>query len=134
MARWLRPTLAAGTLTAAEVDILMVAERRGPARMSELATFCGINPTMLSRMVPRLLQLGLLSRQVDSGDKRAYRVEATAKGSDLLERVRSEREDILSQLLDHLDDADRRSLAAATPVLEKLAEQLREQAGGGTGR
>ena len=39
MSRWLRPTAAAGTLTATEVDILIVAEKRGPARMSDLAFF-----------------------------------------------------------------------------------------------
>jgi DNA-binding MarR family transcriptional regulator len=135
MSRWLRPTAAAGTLTATEVDMLIVAEKRGPARMSDLAIFCGVNPTMLSRMVPRLEEAGLLGRQLDPADKRACLVEATPKARQLLERVRSEREDVLSRLLDDLDHEERRSIAAATPVLEKLAERLREQTStGGTRR
>lgn len=129
MARWLRPTAAAASLTATEVDMLMVAERRGPARMSEFAAFCGLNPTMLSRMVPRLEEAGLLARHADPEDKRACLIKATPRARKLLERVRSERTDLLSSLLDELDETERRAVAAATPVLEKLAERLRDAGG-----
>jgi len=132
LARWLRPTAAAGQLSAAEVDMLMVAEKRGPARMSDLASFCGLNPTMLSRMVPRLEASGLLRREPEPGDKRVSRVEATPAARELLERVRSERDDALSKLLDELGDDERASIAAATPVLEKLADRMREQSGHGS--
>lgn len=125
MSRWLRPTEAAGTLNATEIDMLVVAEKHGPARMSDFAHFCGLNPTMLSRLVPRLEEAGLLVRRPDPADKRACLIEATAGASSLLERVRSERDDILSRLLDDLDENERQAVATATPVLEKLAERLR---------
>ncbi len=127
MARWLRPTAAAGPLTATEIDMLVVAERHGPARMSDLASFCGLNPTMLSRMVPRLEQSGFLRRQADPTDGRVWRVEATKKADALLQRVRSERNDALSQLLSELDEPEQHAIAAAIPVLEKLSERLRSQ-------
>jgi hypothetical protein len=44
----------------------------------------------------------------------------------LLERVRSERNDALSRLIADLDGADRRTLVAAVPVLEALAERMLE--------
>jgi DNA-binding MarR family transcriptional regulator len=134
MARWLRPTAAAGSLTATEVDMLVVAEKHGPARMSDLASFCGLNPTMLSRMVPKLEQAGFLRRQPDPKDGRVWRVEATKKARTLLERVRTERNDALSRLLDELDDGEREAIAAATPVLEKLAERFRSQSVAGAPR
>lgn len=134
VSRRLRPTAAAGPLTTAEVDMLVVAERHGPARMSDLASFCGLNPTMVSRMVPRLVDLGLLERLADSADKRVCLVEATTEARQLLERVRSERDDVLSKLLDELDEPERDALAAATPVLEKLAEWLRDQTSTGRPR
>jgi DNA-binding MarR family transcriptional regulator len=127
MARWLRPTAAAGPLTATEIDMLVVAEKHGPARMSDLASFCGLNPTMLSRMVPRLEQSGFLRRQADPSDGRVWRVEATKKADALLQRVRSERNDALSQLLTELDEPEQHAIAAAIPVLEKLSERLRSQ-------
>ena len=135
MARRMRPTGAAGPLTTTEVDILGVAERQGPARMSDLASFCGLNPTMLSRLVPRLEEAGFLRRQADPTDGRVWRVQATKKARALLERVRSERNDALSKLLGELDGPEREAIAAATPVLEKLAERLRSQSrDAGTGR
>lgn len=128
MARWLRPTAAAGALTATEVDVLLVAARRGPARMSDIASFCGVNPTMLSRMVPRLEATGLLAREVDESDKRACRVRATTKGHRLVQNVLSERESALARLLGELHPEERATIIAATPVLEKLSERLRSDA------
>ena len=93
--------------------------------MSDFAAFCGVNPTMLSRMVPKLEDAGLLSREVGPVDKRVCLIAATKKARALLARVRSEREDALSRLLDELDEPERQAIAAATPALEKLAERLR---------
>lgn len=127
LSRRLRPTAAAGSLTTTEVDVLVAIDRHGPLRLSDLAGFAGLNPTMLSRLIPRLEAAGLLRRLVVEGDRRVCRVEISAKGRRLLERIRSERNDALSRLLRGLDPADRDALARAVPVLEVLAEQLLER-------
>ena len=124
LSRRLRPTEAAGSLTATEVDLLVAAERRGPIRLSDLASFAGLNPTMLSRLVPKLEAGGLIRRLAVEGDRRVCRVEATAKGHRLLERIRSERNDALSKRLAELDPAEREAVLVALPVLEDLAERL----------
>ena len=126
MSRRLRPTAAAGSLTTAEVDVLIAAEKQGPIRMSDLATFAGLNPTMLSRLIPRLEEAGLIRRLDDDVDRRVSRVVATDKGSRLLERIRSERNDALSKRLRDLEPSERDALAVALPVLEALAERLRQ--------
>ncbi len=126
MSRWLRPTSSAGSLTATEVDLVLVAAKRGPASMSEMAAFCGVNPTMLSRMVPRLVAAGLLERH-QGDDRRVSLVQATPLGRRLVGRVLSERDDALSVLMAALTDQERQALAAATPVLERLADTLRAQ-------
>jgi DNA-binding MarR family transcriptional regulator len=125
MSRRLRPTAAAGALTTTEVDILVAAERQGPIRLSDLASFAGLNPTMLSRLIPKLETAGLLRRLRDEGDRRVCRVAATPKGRRLLDRIRSERNDALSRRLGELDPSERATLALALPVLEHLAERLR---------
>ena len=99
LSRRLRPTEAAGSLTATEVDVLVAAERRGPIRLSDLASFAGLNPTMLSRLIPKLEEAGLIRRLGVETDRRVCRVEATAKGRRLLERIRTERNDALSKRL-----------------------------------
>jgi DNA-binding MarR family transcriptional regulator len=134
MSRRLKQTAAAGSLTTTEVDMLLVAERRGPARMSDFAVFCGLNPTMLSRLVPRLEGSGLLKRSADGADRRVSLIEVTPQATELLDRVRSERDDVLSRLLDALEPHERQAIAAAVPALEKLAERLRDQAGCGSVR
>ncbi len=125
VSRRLRPTAAAGTFTTTEVDLLVAAERQGPIRLSDLANFAGLNPTMLSRLIPKLESAGLVHRIRDGVDKRVCRVTATPKGSRLLERIRSERNDALSRRLRDLNASDRATLALALPILEDLAERLR---------
>jgi DNA-binding MarR family transcriptional regulator len=124
LSRRLRPTEAAGSLTAAEVDVLVAAERRGPIRLSDLASFAGLNPTMLSRLIPKLEKAGLVRRLAVEADRRVCRVEATAKGRRLLARIRSERNDALSRRLGELGPAEREAVLVALPVLEELAERL----------
>lgn len=124
LSRRLRPTAAAGTLTATEVDVLVAAERNGPVRLSDLAAFAGLNPTMLSRVVPKLEEGGLVRRSTDEADKRVNRLEATGKGRRLLERVRSERTDALSRRIHELEPSKRAALAVALPALEELAEKM----------
>lgn len=126
LSRRIRPTAAAGSLTTTEVDVLVGIDRHGPLRLSDLAGFSGLNPTMLSRVIPRLESAGLMRRLMAEGDKRVCRVETTAKGRRLLEHIRSERNDALSRLLRDLDSPKREALAVALPVLEELAERMLE--------
>ena len=125
MARWLRPTAAAGALTATEVDLLVAAERRGPARMSDFAAFCGLNPTMLSRMVPKLegsaCSAGRWARPTGACalSRRPTRHALCWPGS-----ARSVKT-LCPGCLAELEEPERRAIAAATPALEKLAERLR---------
>lgn len=124
LSRRLRPTEAAGSLTPTEVDILVASEKHGPTRLSDLASFAGLNPTMLSRLIPKLEEAGLVRRLLDESDRRVCRVEATQNGSRLLERIRSERNDALSRQLDALSSTEREALVVALPVIEELAERL----------
>jgi DNA-binding MarR family transcriptional regulator len=71
-----------------------------------------MNATMLSRVAWRLQDAGLLVRQRDPRDRRAALVEATPAGKRLHERIRAERTDALSQLIEQLGDDERRALKA----------------------
>jgi DNA-binding MarR family transcriptional regulator len=127
LSRRLKPTAAAGSLTTTEVDVLQTVARLGPLKLSQLAVSAGLNPTMLSRVVARLEDQGLLQRLSDETDGRVCRVEVTGAGRRLHDRVRSERTDLLSSELDLLSKADRRAVTAALPALEQLAERLLER-------
>jgi DNA-binding MarR family transcriptional regulator len=127
LSKRLKPTAAAGSLTTTEVDVLQTVARVGPVKLSSLAGQAGLNPTMLSRVVAKLEEHGLLRRLGDETDGRVCRVEITERGSELHARVRSERTDVLSYELDLLGVHDRRAVVAALPALERLAERLLER-------
>lgn len=111
-------------LTRTQASVLATVARRGPMRISELADVEGVNPTMLSRIVGKLEDTGLLRRRPDPDDKRAARVEATAAGEDLHHRLRDERTRLLAVRLASMPDADSAALLGALPALESLADAL----------
>jgi DNA-binding MarR family transcriptional regulator len=127
LARRLRPTVAGRGLTPTRISVLATVVRNGPLRISELATIEGLNPTMLSRVIAELSDSGLLRRLPDPDDRRAALVDATPVGRRLQDRIRRERNDVLSVQLARLSGEQQRALARALPVLEELAELLKER-------
>ncbi len=127
LSRRLRPTAAAASagLTPTRVSVLLTVVRAGSIRLSELAASEGINPTMLSRVVSDLADIGLLERVSDQHDKRAAWVQATTAGRRLSERMRRERTDAVNVALAGLSPHERRLIEAALPALEGLVEELK---------
>jgi DNA-binding MarR family transcriptional regulator len=122
--RRLRVTRAGADLTPSKYEVLATIVRQGPLRQSDVAVIEGLNPTMLSRLVGKLDEAGLVTRLADTADGRVVHVAATKRGRDLVTRIRNERSDVLNLALQGLSADERRTLAAALPVLESLAEQL----------
>jgi DNA-binding MarR family transcriptional regulator len=112
------------TLTGTQASVLATAARLGPVRITELAEIEGINPTMLSRIVAKLEDAGMLHRRADPEDRRAALVEPTAAGRELQRRVRQERTRLLAEHLAALPDAHAAGLLDALPALEALAGAL----------
>jgi DNA-binding MarR family transcriptional regulator len=126
LARRLRPTDAgtAAGLTPTRVAILLAVVRDGPVRLSALADGEGINPTMLSRSISRLLEDGLIERASDADDRRSAWVQPTPAGRKLAEKMRRERTDAVKLALAELGREDREGLERALPALEALCERL----------
>ena len=131
LARRLRPTAAgaAAGLTPTRTSVLFTVARLGPVRLSDLAQEEGLNPTMLSRVIADFAESGLVTRACDPGDRRAALVEATGAGRKLCERMRGERTDVLELALGALEAEDRLAVEQALPVLERLAESLKDRRG-----
>jgi DNA-binding MarR family transcriptional regulator len=117
-----------GGLTSTQLSVLASVELRGPLGLSELADYEGVNPTMLSRVVGKLEELGLIQRQVDETDRRAVRVEVTKAGSDLRRQLLIERSALLADRLAILSKNDAATVLAAIPALEALATELAPRA------
>jgi DNA-binding MarR family transcriptional regulator len=122
----LRQTRAGAELSPTQYQVLATIVRTGPVRLSDLAADEGLNPTMLSRIAGKLEAAGLVIRTSDASDGRVAHLAVADPGRQLVERVRAERTDALSRALGSLSDRDRRTLMVALPVLETLAEALRD--------
>lgn len=92
----------------------------GPMRLGELAESEGISPASMSRIVTSLERLGHVQRRADPDDGRAFFVEPTASGRQLVEAGRAARMQALGARVDALSPEQREILLKALPVLEAL--------------
>ncbi|MGI5126362.1 MarR family winged helix-turn-helix transcriptional regulator [Pseudonocardia sp. CA-107938] len=124
IARQLDRQTRGASLTRTSASVLATLARRGPLRPGELADIEGVHQTMLSRMVGRLTELGLVERTPDPADARAVLVAVTEAGGELDRRLRAERTRLLAEHLAALSDTDATRLMSALPALEALAAAL----------
>jgi DNA-binding MarR family transcriptional regulator len=94
---------------------------RAPIRLSDLAADLGLDVSTVSRQVARLAERRLVRRLADPVDGRAGRLELTARGRDLLQRVRRGRHTWLADAVGDWSETDRVRLAQ---LLDRLADAL----------
>jgi len=92
----------------------------GSRRMSDLAAEHGVRLPTMTRQIGRLARDGLVTRGRDADDARVVTVELTSIGAERLVRGREQRISFLAGRMAMLDDAERASIEAALPALEKL--------------
>ena len=108
-------------VTPSQMSALTVLSKHGELTLGELAAIERIAPPSMTRIAARLEATGLLERRPDSSDRRVARVAISSAGRELLKR-RSERGDaFVTARLASLTEEERSVLAAAVPILEKLA-------------
>ncbi|HEY3871753.1 MAG TPA: MarR family transcriptional regulator [Actinocrinis sp.] len=114
---------ASGQLTFAQLSALVTIEKLGPIRSGELALREQVAAPSMTRTVAGLIEAGLADKVPDPLDGRSSLIVATAEARALLEEVRTERAAMLTERVGRLSANDYAVLAAAIPVLEKLAEE-----------
>jgi DNA-binding MarR family transcriptional regulator len=92
----------------------------GSRRMSDLAAEHGVRLPTMTRQIGRLARDGLVTRGRDTEDARVVTAELTSVGRERLLRGREQRISFLAGRMAMLDDAERASIEAALPALEKL--------------
>lgn len=92
----------------------------GSRRMSDLAAEHGVRLPTMTRQIGRLARDGLVTRGRDAEDARVVTAELTSVGRERLLRAREQRISFLAGRMAMLDDAERASIEAALPALEKL--------------
>ncbi len=111
-------------LTPAQASALALVAARGPLSLTQLTAMEGLNPTMVSRIVGRLADSGLVRRIQNPDDLRAGVVEATSEGQAVHERIKEARGAVVSDYLNRLSPEDRTAILHVLPALEALASEL----------
>lgn len=88
-----------------------------PRQMSDLAEAFGVSAPSMSRAVDALVRAGLATRVEDPDDRRARRVEITAKGRQLVDTLFVVRQAGMEAFATTLTSAQRRKLDAAVDLL-----------------
>lgn len=116
-------------LSITSLSTLASLERMGPRRLTELAAMEGVTQPAMTQLVTRLEREELAERLPDPSDGRVVVVAITQHGRAELARRRAVQAKRLAELLSELSQADRATIAAALPALERLAARAFGPAG-----
>lgn len=109
-------------LTPNQLSLLGLLTNVGPATVGQLAELEKVQPPAITRTVKALEQLGLAERSSDPDDGRRAVVQVTARGREIVLADRRRRDRWLVERLGELSPQERRLLAEASDVLQRMAD------------
>jgi DNA-binding MarR family transcriptional regulator len=92
---------------------LVVLTEAGTLRSTELAEQLGVVASSVTRMCDRLVADGLVRRSENPRNRREVLLSATRPGRRLVDQALNRRRELIGQVLDDIDPAERASLVAA---------------------
>src|SRR6266852_9762116 len=107
----------------AQLSALSVLVFGGPKSLSELADAEQVRPPTMSRIVGGLERAGLVRRHATE-DGRRVRLEASAKGTRILQEGRKRRVESLAKTLALLSEKERQQLGQLTVLLQQVIRNL----------
>jgi DNA-binding MarR family transcriptional regulator len=119
--RRIRP--AGGGLSYGSLSALATVQKLGPIRLADLAAREYISAPSTTRLVAELERRGLVSRQVDPLDGRAFLIRSTPEGDREVVRAREARADLVDALLGGLSEDEWARLDAALDVIQAAIER-----------
>ncbi|MEV7189058.1 MarR family transcriptional regulator [Kitasatospora sp. NPDC093102] len=120
-----REAVADGQLTTPELSALAQIDRSGPSTVADLARQQQITPQAMGSTVASLEKHGLVTRSPDPDDRRRSLLTVSVAGSDALHTGRTAVSDRMAVTLgESFTDDEVATLAAAAPLLERLAQRL----------
>jgi DNA-binding MarR family transcriptional regulator len=107
-------------LSAPKLSALSVLVFGGPQSLTSLARAEQVTAPTMSKLAADLEAEGLIAKRVDRHDKRAVRLEVTAKGRALMEEGRRRRLALLTRRMARLGAAERAVLDHAAALMLRL--------------
>lgn len=123
LSRTLRAQTADSTVTDAQFSALARLHRDGAMTLADLSRRDGVTPPSMTKTVAVLLERGFVSKCEHGDDRRKVLIGATPAGAAFVEETRRRRDDWLTPRLAALTADERTTLADATGILRRLAQQ-----------
>jgi len=112
-----------GELSAAQLSTLKMLLGDGQ-RVGEIARNLGVRVPSATEQIIKLERAGLARREPDPADSRAVRVILTDEGRAAVDSANKRRNQVMADILSSLTDQDRKALAEALPVIDKINASL----------
>ena len=108
----------------AQASALSVLVFGGPRSLGELARAEQVRPPTMSRIVAGLVRAGMVRRRTAGEDKRRLRLEATEKGTRVMQEGRRRRVATLAGALQGLSEKELGQLAEVVELIERLSRSF----------
>ncbi|HEY3708472.1 MAG TPA: MarR family transcriptional regulator [Amycolatopsis sp.] len=106
-----RSISAAGDLiTLPQFRLLVILQTRGPLKHAVLADYLGVNPSTATRMVDRLVAVGMVSREHNPASRREITLELTGAGARMVRQVTARRRKEIAKIVAKMPDTARSGL------------------------
>ena len=116
----------------AATGLLLALAERGPVRSTALAEAVHSDPSTVSRQTAQLVADGLVERQPDPADGRAWRLALTPAGHDSLAAFAARRRTLLLEVLRDWEPAEVALLSGALERFTASLERVRAEVADGT--
>lgn len=107
-----------------QLRVLMMIETAGPQSLTDVAAELAVHPSNATRTCDKLVRAGYVSRTEDPEDRRYARLNLTPRGRELVEHVLDERRQAMSEVLDGLDESDRKTVTQGLQAFAHAAGDL----------
>jgi DNA-binding MarR family transcriptional regulator len=123
LSRRLRSQKADPSMSDAQFSALAQLVRNGPMTLRDLSIADGVTPPSMTKTAGALIDRGFVAKAGHGVDRRKVLLSSTDAGTDFVLETRRKRDGWLSPRLAKLTPAERKTLADATDILRRLAQQ-----------
>lgn len=119
---------AQGTLTLPQFRLLETLHGRGPLKHAALADHLGVNPSTASRMVDRLVAVGMVERRRSPTSRREIVLYLSAAGAEVVHQITERRQREISNIIGKMPESARSALVGVLNVFAEAAGTYRANA------
>ncbi len=101
------------TITLPQFRLLVILHTRGPLKHATLSEFMGVTPSTATRMVDRLVSIGMLTRRASPTSRREILIDLTTDGDRVVRQVTAHRRRDIARIVARMDAGTRQGLIDA---------------------